>query len=724
MATGIGGPERIIVVLVFFLAPFLASAQNFISTIAGNGIADFSGDDGPATAASLYLPSDVAVDPSGNVYVADTANHRIRKVSPDGTIATVAGTGTPGGRFNPLEDGPAITALLNSPSGVAVDASENLYIADSENFRIRKVTPDGIISTVAGNAIIGTTGDGGPADQASIGYVSGLAVDADGNLYIADQSHSKIRKVTPDGLITTVAGTGERGFSGDGGQATLAKLWLAGFIFNDGNRKVTQGSGIAVDSSGNLYIADTFNHRVRMVIPDGTITTVAGNGMVDNAGNGTLAIIASVRTPVDVAVDGAGNLYISQHLSHIIRRVDPDGFIFTVAGIADDPGFSEDLGNPFVAKLDGPAGMAIEGEGGFLLADHLNHRVRRFQPKPQLSVGPSSFDLEAKAGAADPLLEMLTITNTVSGIASWTARTTTPGGLGWLSVFPETGFTPATVTVRVDASGLAPGNHRGTVIIAPVLAPADTALIPVRLTVAEPAPTGPVIGEGGIVNGASFSDEAVVSPGSIASLFGMNLAVGMETAAGLPLPTMLAGTQVLVNEVLAPLFFVSPLQINFQMPFDATGSTVPIVVISDGVRGPEVMVTVAPAAPGIFTAVPGGSGPGAILNEDSSPNSAENPAAVGSVVQIFTTGLGATDPPLATGQTGASSPPLNRTVMVPVVMIGGAPAEVLFSGMAPGFVGLYQVNARVPAATPAGDDVPLEIEIGGGSSNTVTLAVR
>ena len=600
------------VVLVFFLAPFLASAQNFISSVAGNGIAAFSGDDGPSTGASLYLPSDVAVGLSGNVYIADTANHRIRKVSLDGTITTVAGTGTPGGRFNPLEDGPAITALLDSPSGIAIDASGNLYIADSENFRIRKVTPAGIISTVAGNAIIGSDGDGGPANQASIGYVSGLAVDADGNLYIADQSHSKIRKVTPDGIITTVAGTGERGFSGDGDEATLAKLWLAGFIFNDGNREVTQGSGIAVDSSGNLYIADTFNNRVRIVTPDGTITTVAGNG--------TLAISASVRAPVDVAVDGAGNLYISQHLSHIIRYVNPDGFISTVAGIADDPGFSEDLGNPFTAKLNGPAGMTIEGEGAFLLADHMNHRVRRFQPKPQLSVGPSSLDLEATAGAADPMLEMLTIANTVSGIASWTARTTTPGGLGWLSVFPETGFTPGTVTASVDASGLPLGAYRGTVIIAPVLDPTDLSLVPVRVTVAEPTPTGPVIGEGGIVNGASFSDEALVSPGSIASLFGMNLAAATEVAAGLPLPTTLAGTEVLVNDTPAPLFFVSPLQINFQMPFEVAGTTVPIVVASDGVRGPEVMVQIAPAAPGIFTAVPGGSGPGAILNEDFSPN--------------------------------------------------------------------------------------------------------
>ena len=253
--------------------------------------------------------------------------------------------------------------------------------------------------------------------------------------------------------------------------------------------------------------------------------------------------------------------------------------------------------------------------------------------------------------------------------------------------------------------------------------------IPPRRTLAE-AP--PVVGEGGIVNGASFSPEAVVSPGSIASLFGMNLAAATEAATWLPLPTMLAGTEVLVNDTPAPLFFVSPLQINFQMPFGVTGPTVRIAVVSGGVRGPEVMVPamvpvmvkVAPAAPGIFTAVAGGSGPGAILNEDFSPNSAENPAAVGSVVQIFATGLGATDPPLATGRTGASSPPFNLTAMVPVVMIGGASAEVLSSGMAPGFVGLYQVNARVPAATPAGDEVPLKIEIGGGSSNTVTLAVR
>ena len=252
--------------------------------------------------------------------------------------------------------------------------------------------------------------------------------------------------------------------------------------------------------------------------------------------------------------------------------------------------------------------------------------------------------------------------------------------------------------------------------------------IPPRRTLAE-AP--PVIGESGIVNGASFSPEAVVSPGSMASLFGMNLAAATVAATWLPLPTMLAGTEVLVNDTPAPLFFVSPSQINFQMPFEVTGTTVRTVrkvVASGGVRGPEamvpVMVKVAPAAPGIFTAVASGSGPGAVLNEDFSPNSAQNPAAVGSVVQIFATGLGATDPPLATGQPGASSPPFNLTAMVPVVAIGGASAEVLSSGMAPGFVGLYQVNARVPTGAPAGDEVLLEIKIGGSSSNTVTLAVR
>ena len=376
-------------------------------------------------------------------------------------------------------------------------------------------------------------------------------------------------------------------------------------------------------------------------------------------------------------------------------------------------------GDALEAKLNAPYGPAVEEEDIFLIADHGNHRIRRVQPKPQLSAQPSSLDFDAVLGAPGPLLETLNITNTVRGTVSWTAGITTAGGLGWLSISPESGLTPAPITVSVDASGLLPGDYQGTVIITNGFDPTDLILVPVRLTVPIP-----VIGEGGIVNGASFSGEAVVSPGSIVSLFGMDLAAGTEAATELPLPTMLAGAQVLVNDTPAPLFFVSPLQINFQMPFGVTGTTVPVAVVAEGIRGLEVMVKVEPAAPGIFTAVPGGSGQGAILNEDFSPNSAENPAAVGSVVLIFATGLGATDPPLATGESGASSPPLNRTGITPTVVVGGSLAEVLFSGGAPGFVGLYQVNARLPLAISAGDAVLLQIQVGEGSSNIVTLAVQ
>ena len=215
-----------------------------------------------------------------------------------------------------------------------------------------------------------------------------------------------------------------------------------------------------------------------------------------------------------------------------------------------------------------------------------------------------------------------------------------------------------------------------------------------------------------------------MSPGSLASMFGVNLAKDTVVANSLPLPTNLGGVQVFVGGTASPLFFVSPGQINFQVPVETSGTTVAMAVSSAGVRGPDSPVRIAAEAPGIFTATPGGKGQGAILNQDFSANSVQNAAEPGSVIQIFATGLGATNPTSQTGGLGASSEPFNRTVNTPFVLIGGTPAEVLFSALAPGFVGLYQVNARVPAGTTPGDAVPLRIQIGGGASNTVAIAVK
>jgi uncharacterized protein (TIGR03437 family) len=314
------------------------------------------------------------------------------------------------------------------------------------------------------------------------------------------------------------------------------------------------------------------------------------------------------------------------------------------------------------------------------------------------------------------------VQNAGTGVMNWTAVAQTDSGGNWLAISPTSGTAPANVTVTMTPGGVAAGLYTGRIVITVPGAANSPFTIAVTLAVGAPQ-----VGDNGVVNGASFSRDAVVAFGSIASLFGVRLAPpgALAVATQLPLPVELAGTRVLVNEVAAALFFVSPQQINFLIPPDLPAGTaqVQVAVISNGVRGLTGIARVAAEVPGIFTATPGGTGPGAVLNQDFSLNTATNPAAAGSIIQIFATGLGPVDPPVAAGRPAGSDPP-SRTLAAPVVLINGVAADVLFSGLAPGFVGLYQVNARVPAATPAGAAVSLQIQIGGRSSNQVTIAVR
>jgi len=294
------------------------ASTGVITTVAGNGIAAFSGDGGSATAASLQYPVGVAVNSAGDIYIADTNNHRIRKVSAGtGVITTVAGTGYrtgiidgPGG--NPQDDlgdgGPAIGATLAQPYRVAIDVVGNLYISDTYNSRIRKVDAStGIISTVAGGGLTPCGGDGGPATSANIAGPIGIAFDGAGNLYIASWSCHRVRKVDAvSGTITTVAGTGANGLSSDGGQATSATLFGP--------------AGVALDAAGNLFIGDQYNNRIRRVdTATGIITTVAGGG--STLGDGGPATSANLSNPVAVCLDAAGSLYIADATNHRIRRV-------------------------------------------------------------------------------------------------------------------------------------------------------------------------------------------------------------------------------------------------------------------------------------------------------------------------------------------------------------------------------------------------------------------
>jgi sugar lactone lactonase YvrE len=369
--------------------PQLAFGPGIISTAAGNGscaILDayghcFSGDGGPATSAELDEPGGVAVDSAGNLYIADTYNYRIRKVTPGGVIATLAGNGTYGYSG---DGGPATSAELAYPYAVAMDGAGNLYIADYWNHRIRKVTPGGTIATVAGDGTGGYSGDGGPATSAELYYPSGVTVDGAGNLYIADYYNSRIRKVTPGGTISTVAGNGSYGnygYSGDGGPATSAELYYP--------------LGVTVDGSGNLYIADTYNNRIRKVDAGGIITTVAGNGTQAYSGDGGPATSAELYFPSGVAVDGAGNLYLADQGNRRVRSVKPDGIISTVAGNGTG-GFSGDGGPAPSAELY-PYGVAVDGSGNLYIADTANRRIR-------------------KVDVADP--PSLTFPNTIVGDAS------------------------------------------------------------------------------------------------------------------------------------------------------------------------------------------------------------------------------------------------------------------------------------------------------------------
>jgi uncharacterized protein (TIGR03437 family) len=284
------------------------SSSGTITTFAGNGSITFAGDNGPATKASFFTPLGVAADNSGNVYIADSLNNRVRKVDAGGAITTVAGNGTPS--FSG-DGGPAASAGVWNPSAVAVDTAGNLYIAEAGNNRVRKVDTNGIIRTFAGGAVlVGFAGDGGPAVGAGLFLPGGLAVDKSGNVFIADIGDNRIRKVNASGVISTVAGNGTKGFSGDGGQATSAMLNMFG-----------AHAGLGVDSAGNLYIPDIANHRVRKVDTSGVITTVAGNGIAGFSGDNGPATSAGLNNPNDVAVDSSGNLYIADSTNNRVRKV-------------------------------------------------------------------------------------------------------------------------------------------------------------------------------------------------------------------------------------------------------------------------------------------------------------------------------------------------------------------------------------------------------------------
>jgi sugar lactone lactonase YvrE len=512
-----------------------------ITTVAGAGAAGFSGDGGPAINAQFNAPIALKVDASGNVYVGDTNNRRVRRFTPGGNIATVVGNGLY--RFSP-DGAPATLSFLKDPTRVAVAPNGRLHITDAGDARIRRVEANGTLTTVAGTGqSVFTPGKGPfPAASTSITAADGLTFDPQGNLYFVESG--LIRRVTPDGMMTTYAGGGSQN-PGNEGPATSAQLFGPAALATDRSgtlyfseasigriRKVTadgiihavagMGSqgfadgpaaqaqfnnprGLTLDAAGNLYIGDLSNNRVRKLDTNGNVTTYAGTGQTSTLGDGGPAALANFSAPTDLAFDAAGNLLIMDQFHFRVRSVSPSGTISTLAGNGAIA-FTGDGGPAQAASLNNPFGVAVDNAGNIYVADRSNFRVRII-PKalPTLTAAPASLSFAVRSGDAPPKPQQVSLASSVVGLP----YTITING-SFLAVNASSAVTPATLDVTVNPASLAPGTYPATITFTPGVSGVPPVSVSVNVVVQSPIPSLLAVDTAGL----SFS---LVRGGSTAS---------------------------------------------------------------------------------------------------------------------------------------------------------------------------------------------------------------
>lgn len=582
------------------------------------------------------------------------------------TITSVAGDGIQG-YFG--DNGPALKAELWAFSGVAVDNFGNIFIADTGNCRIRKVS-NGVITTVAGNGTCDYGGDNGPATRALLNYPRGAAVDPAGNIYIADAGNSRIRKVDTAGVITTIAGDGHSGFLGDGGPATAAEL--------------ADAWSVAVDSAGNVYFVDRTNQRIRKIDLKGIITTFAGNGSNVYSGDGGQAMAAGLQVPVGVTLDSNNNIYIVESGSCVIRKVDASGIIHTVAG-SGTFGYFGDGGPATKALLNDPQGAAVDAAGNIFIADEDNQRVREVTPDGTI--------------------------NTIAGNGQPNFGGDGGPSTGSLVDLPEgVAVGPGGIVYFVDS-----GNKRVRALTPP-----------------------PAVFSGGVITTGDFGAFPSVAPGSWISVYGSgftSVSRPWATAdfSGINAPTALSGVSLTIGGAPAFIGYISPGLINAQVPTGIGTGPQDLVVTGPGGMSPAYSVNVNAVEPGLlsppsfnlvgiqYAEAQFTDGVTFVLPPGAIPGYPSRRAKPQDVITFYGVGFGSVTPDSPAGQIVAGKNTLNLPLEI---RFGQTAANIVYQGLTPGIIGLYQFNVTVPDI-PTSDAVPVTFTLGGAAvPQTLYIAIQ
>lgn len=729
-------------------------ASGRISTIAGvqpvEGAAvqaplAFAGDGGTVGGARFARPTDLALDSSGNLYVADRFNYRVRRIDRAGRIETIAGRPPFGG-----DGGSGSLALLYSPTDLTIRANGDVLVTDTGNHRIRRIAANGMIDTIAGAGGYGISGGvDGPATGALLSFplsvaaddapgpiggqlyfteagghvrqidgvgrlrasieglqdAFGLAVHSDAFVYVGDRALSQIFRRSAASLDLW-AGIAGGGFGGDGGRGNLARF--------------RNPAMLAVNRLRELLVADQNNNRIRLIGPSTAVTTFAGNGGTQSSGDGGPAAEAGIPSPFGVAFDAAGNIYVTEETR--IRRIDRAGMIATIAGVGN-AGFSGDGGRALEARLDRPTGIKVDPSGNVWFVDRNNDRVRVLSPLRAQSlqaVGGDGQSAAISTAFAQPLRVRVVGNEGIPVAGVEIGFAVTPPAAASLSAPRAISNADGIAEVRVTAGGVASG---ATVTAgAPQLGSVRFLLTIVTVVVPPPRPNAPMISAGGIIQPGNFGGRAVVSPGSWVEIYGSQFSDSTATWENAftddRAPAMLNGVRVTVDRKPAFVQLVSPNQINVQIPDGTAVGDVKVQVINAEGASNEATVGSVPRSPALWSppsfaafgrryvaaqftdgtfAAPPELLPGADFRRAKS----------GDRLILYGIGFGATTPASPAGQAVSGTP------LLPNVRFraGFTAFPVEYAGLAPGFLGLYQFNIVVPVGLSG--DTPLSVTVDG-----------